>query len=94
MEDGKWYDLWMVPHFLGWALIVAFACWFTASDPHVITVVIGVLIGSAVWEYVEYAREGVLRYQREPWTNRLLVDPVVNTMGGLVGWQVYLHLIM
>mgnify|MGYP001558961551 CR=1 FL=1 len=86
LPDGKWYDWWMVPHFIGWAIIAGWLRWLLAGHLTLAIAVVVVLAGSALWEAVEYLREGFLRYSREPWTNRLIVDPVTNTLGGIAGW--------
>lgn len=90
-RDGRWVDWWIVPHFVGWAIIMAWLSWFFAGRLTFGLVVDVVFVGSFTWELVEYARERVLGYAHEPITNRLLTDPVVNVLGGLSGWWLYNH---
>lgn len=85
-DDGRWIDWWIIPHLLGWMLIAGWLRWLFAGHMTLAVSVVIVLAGSALWEAVEYVREGLLGYKHEPWTNRLIVDPITNSIGGLLGW--------
>lgn len=91
MRDFKgWIDWWMIPHFVLWAIIVGWVTWFFSGLDHRTALVI-VLAGSITWEFVEYYREEWRGWRHERWNNRLLVDPITNTAGAMLGWWLVMH---
>lgn len=82
----KIFDKWIFWHFFTWGMLGASAAWFFGSMfASGVLPIYWLLVGtgymSIAWEAVESARGWY-----EPWQNRLVVDPLVNTAGAVVGW--------
>lgn len=89
MADGKFVDFHSISHFAGWALLVGYLTWLCTwvfggfSLPVALDVIWG---GTIVWEAFESWLERRDGSVGEPYTNRLIGDPICNTLGGLSGW--------
>lgn len=84
----RWLDLWIVPHVAVWAVVGAWFAWLFHGALTLPWLLALVAYGSIAWEAVESAREIALGHPPELWQNRLIVDPISNTLGALVGWWV------
>lgn len=74
-------DIWTIIHFMFWGSLVFI---FPKKTPNWQIIFLLVLIGFA-WEVVETNLEDILqRRWREPFLNRWVSDPIVDTLGTLV----------
>jgi hypothetical protein len=84
------FDLWSIIHFGFWAFITSSvgAVW----EPPLWAHLLYTLIGSYVWEGIEYPLQRVYperwSHRIETWQNAFIGDPICNLLGALFGWYV------
>ena len=84
--DRRGLDWWSVCHFAAGLLIACAGVWYSDLRWSLRELIPTSLLASGLWEIVEYRRETRRGGGREPWLNRLVTDPIVNTAGAISGW--------